>query len=554
MSRSAARLASVLVVAAAFVASPLSAANAPWSPAHLVRLPAGGTALPQGYLPTLACAGAGDCLAAGDYQDRSSNVTGLVVTESRGVWSTGRALGAPGDAASSPDLTPYASACGAPGDCVVVGSFADLSGTTEAFIDQEVRGAWKEPVEVILPSGAAPGYYERAQLHAVACPSATHCVAVGSFTIGAQGQIVKGLVVTGGAGPWSAKAVSAPGDDPLAAFSQVACAGATCVAAGTYVDDDNATHAMVADTATSTSAEVALPGNASAFASASVGAITCAAPGDCALDGTYETSGGQLEGFADSSNQSAWGPAIELVMPASAATNPRVFFYDFAGLACHAPGQCTTGGQYVDGSGDAQGFVENEVNGAWRAATKLALPAGATQAGHNGGVVAVTCPGDGTCSAGGAYLDARGRYETLDRLRDARRVDARPDAGAAGGRDLGGRGRRRLRAGVRDGLVRARRRAATSTAPATTRASRPAGADQGANAPGTAAILGTRMRAMTLPGEGWQYWARPRSPATEKNMNASSGLKPHWSTSRRDASSHAMASASSMSPSDVPWV
>lgn len=416
MRKSAARVASVLVAAVALVASPGSAANASWSRASLVRLPAGGTSLPQGYLPTLACTGPGDCLAAGDFQNRSSKVTGLVVTESKGVWSTGRALGAPADAAGSANLTPYASACGALGDCVVVGSYADATGTTEAFIDQESGGVWKRPYEVALPANAAPAPDEVAQLRAVACSSATHCVAAGSFTTGAQGTTVEGLVVSGGAGSWVARPVTAPGGagvDPEVALSQVACAAGTCVAAGTYVDADNATHALALSAATPQASEVALPGNASEFASASVGAVACASAGDCALDGTYETSGGELEGFAASSRHSSWGPASELTMPPGAATNPRVFFYGFVGLACHSPGQCATGGQYVDAQGDAQGFLDNEVNGVWLAATRLALPAGATQAGHNGGVVAVSCPGDGACSAGAAYLNAQGQYEAL---------------------------------------------------------------------------------------------------------------------------------------------
>ena len=98
-------------------------------------------------------------------------------------------------------------------------------------------------------------------------------------------------------------------------------------------------------------------------------------------------------------------------MPSGAAANPLVFYYGYADLACAAPGQCALGGQYRDAQGLYQGFLADEVGGAWRAATRLRLPAGAAQAGHNGGVVAVACPGIGSCRAGAAYVDARGRYQ-----------------------------------------------------------------------------------------------------------------------------------------------
>ena len=43
----------------------------------------------------------------------------------------------------------------------------------------------------------------------------------------------------------------------------------------------------------------------------------------------------------------------------------------------------------------------------------MKLPAGAQEAGKNGGVVAVSCVSVGNCSAGAAYLDGSGDYQAL---------------------------------------------------------------------------------------------------------------------------------------------
>lgn len=417
MRPSASRVVALVTLASVFVVTPGGALSAVWTPARLVHLPSAATAVPLGYLPALACPGVGDCVAAGDSVDTFSNVAGLVISETRGVWHAGRTLAAPVGAGAQSALTPYSVACGSVGNCVVVGSYNDAAGNVEPFVDREVKGVWRRASEVVLPSDAS-ARGQGAGLRAVACASPTQCVAVGSYTLGVAHGAVEGLVVTLNGGTVVARGVTAPSGanfDPVVNLSQVACSrSGVCVGAGTYVDANNDTHGLLVNTAgTPTSSALVVPPNASAFSLVTLGALSCAAVGTCALVGTYETAGGQLQGFVVESSHATWHPALELVMPAGAGANPRVFFYGFASLACHASGACTTGGQYVDASGKYQGFVANEVAGTWRSATALHLPSGAQQAGRNGGVVAVACPAPGRCHAGAAYQDAQGRYQAF---------------------------------------------------------------------------------------------------------------------------------------------
>ncbi len=98
-------------------------------------------------------------------------------------------------------------------------------------------------------------------------------------------------------------------------------------------------------------------------------------------------------------------------MPDNAASNPHVFVFGFASISCSSPGNCSVGGQYRDATGAYQGFLENEVSGAWQPATEMLLPSGGTQSGANGGVVAVDCLGEGACVASGSYLASNGQYQ-----------------------------------------------------------------------------------------------------------------------------------------------
>ena len=398
--------------------APAGAAGAPtWRDARALALPPGATGLPQGYLPGLACPAAGDCVAVGDVLDTTGHFHGVIATESGGAWGSPRTIAEPTNAASSADLTPTAVSCAAVGDCVVVGSYYDAAGDTLSFLDVQSRGTWAVATPATLP-GDALGAGQVSQLRAVSCAAVGDCAAVGTYTTNAHPGATRGLLLREVKGTWRSAALTLPassGADPLVSLTQVRCpvAGA-CLAAGTFVDANNTTHAFVTTATTSSWAAPitpALPANASAYPATTVGAATCADANDCLVVGSYETVTGLREAFVASSRGGAWRRATMVRMPEGAATNPHVFFYGFAGAACPAPGECVTGGQYRDASGRYQGFLVNEAGGVWSGATEMALPPGATSAGANGGVVSFSCASAGECSAGAAYLDATDAYQ-----------------------------------------------------------------------------------------------------------------------------------------------
>lgn len=415
-----ARWSVTLITLSILAATPATAAAPAWSQAQRVLLPAGATGLNQGYLPSLSCPDATDCATTGIYTDAQGDGHALVASEVAGHWRRASELSAPSDGASTPSVTPYAISCASAGNCVVVGSYLNTAGTASAFGANEVAGTWHLAQTITLPADTATAG-QNAQLRAVVCESPGTCSAVGTY-LDASTPLAHTLAMAVDEvnGVWqSAQSIALPANvnvDPAVSLSNLACASAgNCAATGSYLDANNVTRGLlVNESAGHWAAGTTLvePSNASPYALAQVSSLACARPGFCTAIGTYETTAGLLEGFTLDERMGQWPRAMMMRLPVAANVNPHVFFYGYGGVSCASVGNCATGGQYRNASGAYQAFVMNEVNGVWRAATRVVLPAG-TSAGHNGGVVALACSSAGTCRAGAAYLDAHGNYQAL---------------------------------------------------------------------------------------------------------------------------------------------
>ena len=401
--------------------APVGSVSPPaWQAARITTLPSGAKGLYQGYLPTLACPTTGNCVAAGVYNDHANVPQGLVLSEVNGVWQSPRTIVAPSDAATVAATTPMSVACSTAGNCAIVGTYQLGSGDTQSFVTVEVNGVWRPATRVALPSNAlAKG--QNAQLRAVACPSTGNCSAVGTYFTNATNPVLDGFAIDEVNGVWGAPQVlAAPANanaNPFPTTAQVACSSAgDCSAIGSYVDDQNVQHALVFSERNgiwATGQVVSPPADASLYAHASLIALACAPSGACTAVGTYYDHRGATEVFATTNARGAWSAGLPVAMPANAATNPKAFFYGFQDIACASATSCSAGGQYRARGGLYEGFLADEVNGVWRRATELALPTGATAAGKNGGVVALSCVTAGNCRAGAAYLDGAGHYQGL---------------------------------------------------------------------------------------------------------------------------------------------
>ena len=76
---------------------------------------------------------------------------------------------------------------------------------------------------------------------------------------------------------------------------------------------------------------------------------------------------------------------------------------EITSVSCASPGNCSTGGFYVDVSFKSHAFVVSEVNGTWQRAEEVPGTA-ALSKGRGASVTSVSCGSAGHCSAGGEYV------------------------------------------------------------------------------------------------------------------------------------------------------
>jgi len=178
--------------------------------------------------------------------------------------------------------------CASATRCVAVGSAllpppAPATATT-AFVANLVGGSWLQGL-LPLPSGAVD-----AALSGVSCPSAAHCVAVGSYSVPSGSSTVShALVETFANGAWSPQVGLDPAGATSATLSGVSCAGASACSASGTAQAASGSEAFVSRLAKGAwnSVTLALPTGATTDSLASISCSTsnrCVAVGSTSLN------------------------------------------------------------------------------------------------------------------------------------------------------------------------------------------------------------------------------------------------------------------------------
>ncbi|MGC8499394.1 MAG: hypothetical protein ACP5OV_07875 [Acidimicrobiales bacterium] len=191
-----------------------------WTPASEVPNDASGA----GTLAAIACPSATTCLAVGGDGNSLGTVEQASLTSAGWTWSPPTSLTAPSSGAG----TLAAIACPSATTCVAVGTDGSQGVATSATRDGSTW-TWSPEVRVDLGQ-ASPGL---GGLNAIACPSATTCVAVGSDNSDA-------VTTTGTADAsgwtWSPEAIVTPDASGGGELEGVACPSAqVCVAVGSTI-------------------------------------------------------------------------------------------------------------------------------------------------------------------------------------------------------------------------------------------------------------------------------------------------------------------------------
>jgi hypothetical protein len=207
-----------------------------WAPGVEAALPTAPAAQPNVTLNSVSCTAPGTCAVVGGYYDANSNQQGLLLNQNDGGWTVGVQAPLPGNALSTQAATLNSVACTGAGDCTAVGQYTQSNGTFQGLLLTESAGSWQQGVEAVLPATAASN--QDVALDSVACIAYESCVVAGNYF----GAHPTGLVLSELSGRWKLPLVvrlpARAGSNPYAALDSVSCVvGTYCSVAGTYVDN-----------------------------------------------------------------------------------------------------------------------------------------------------------------------------------------------------------------------------------------------------------------------------------------------------------------------------
>jgi hypothetical protein len=309
--------------------------------------------------------------------------------------------------AGSSDANLAGIACTAKRTCVAGGSYQTPTAKGGGpMIVNVSSGHWSPAVTIRLPAGAAQPDAS-ATIAALACPSRSACVAVGSYSL--PTNALHGLITSGHARTWSrARTPILPVGSTASGNSFLAGVSCTrpgsCVAVGGFTRAGGSLEAM-AETESGGRWQRAVairpPANAASGPSAHLSAVSCPKARDCVAVGGYTTKSLDVEVMVAVEVKGKWGRALEVHMPADAAAEPLAELYS---VDCPSEGRCMAVGNYSTTASRGLPLTVAESGGHWQRAVGITgLPVGAESAGQYATLNGVTCRGS-SCVAVGAYV------------------------------------------------------------------------------------------------------------------------------------------------------
>jgi hypothetical protein len=330
-------------------------------------------------LEGVACPSASDCVAVGFTGDprNTGKASTLVEVRNGSQWTV---QPSPNPAGSS-DSELYAVACPSLTHCVAVGT-ANNRGKYLTLVE-----VWNGSHWTVQPSPNPAGSSD-SELYAMACPSLTHCVAVG--TANNRSKYLTLVEVWNGS-QWTIQ--TSPNrasmlDDVL---NGVACpSSGKCVAVG-YTDDANSDYSLAEVWNGSSHWTIQPTPNLGASSSTYLAGVSCTSVTHCVAAGTQGPSGGACCGYplVEVWNGSRW-TIQPTPIPANAGDTT------LAAVNCASSTACTAVGQSYDNNGNYPSLVEVWNGSRW---TIQHSPNPASS--YDTELYGVACPSLTTCTAVG---------------------------------------------------------------------------------------------------------------------------------------------------------
>jgi hypothetical protein len=353
-------------------------------------------------IESVSCASPGNCGASGFFTSPDASHD-FVVDEKHGVW--GAAEPVPGLArlnrgtGGGVDFGPVS--CASAGNCSAAGSYDQQSALEpglyeRVFVVTEANGIWGQAQQV--PGLARLDNNSYAQIASVSCPSAGDCAAGGAY--GDPREIGPAFAVTQNHGTWG-KAQQIPGPAPgLDAISSMSCPSAgNCVAGGANLSRNGIQAFVVSQQRGTWGTAIPVPGliRLNTAGNAQIRSVSCPSAAYCAAGGFYSRADGSRPAFVVSETNGTWGRARQ-VLGLATPSNAEI-----DSLSCASAGNCSAGGQYyIPATGASEAFVASEKHGAWGTAIPVPGLIRLNTAG-DAEISSLSCGAAGNCSAGGYY-------------------------------------------------------------------------------------------------------------------------------------------------------
>jgi hypothetical protein len=339
----------------------LDEVNGTWQPMRpLAGVTQGETvnALGPDWILTVSCAPAAtraaraaglNCLVVGG--DISAGRThGFVAQAKHGAWGAAQLVTGLSRLDGTRPSQVTTVSCTASGSCAVGGSYTDGQGRRQAFVASEVKGRWRDALEV--PGTGALNVKGSAEVDAVDCPVAGNCTAAGDYRT--ESGAAEFFVIYQTAGTWRS-ATELPGVARLgtgaafvdngfgvgAGLVDVACAPGACAVGGAMTAKGGGSVGfLVGEAGGRWSAPHPVPGTDSA-----VTALSCPAAGECAAGGTVQTADEISSGIVLDQVNGAWGKPVTVdLAPADSPASSEI-----TALSCAAARSCAAAGDLPEG-------------------------------------------------------------------------------------------------------------------------------------------------------------------------------------------------------------
>jgi hypothetical protein len=324
-------------------------------------------------LAAVACAGTAFCFAVGG----SATATGLLPLAEKWngtAWATG---GMPGPTGAAYSIL-HNVVCPSATLCVSVGEYT--SGSLVRTTSQQWNGTTWAAIPSVNPSGTIS-----AKLEAIACPSTTNCIAVGSSaTASAQKTLVEKWNGTTWSVMTSANVTGAEANE----LTSIVCPTATsCFAVGDSVT--NGVTKSLAEHFNGSSWTVQTTPNPGSSDPVVLDSVSCQSTTSCFAVGQYNQSG------LDKTLVERWnGTAWSIMASPNPVSSNAVHL---TGIACPGTGSCFATGFYNAGA-TTNTLIEQMSGTTWTVVTSP-NPGGSTDAELNG----LACPTLTDCFAIGKY-------------------------------------------------------------------------------------------------------------------------------------------------------